>query len=115
MIPSHLGIVSHQSGCDFDASEQVMKRHQWVISSRKTTPFGISPLAVISLRNWFLFYALGLAAVPSLELLEVRMLPFLRTYVMIPLVPPSPIEHFLNSSLFRANTRLRKAKFLMSA
>ena len=55
-----------------------------------------------SLRNWFLFYALGLAAVPSLELLEVRMLPFLRTYVMIPLVPPSPIEHFLNFALYRA-------------
>ena len=55
-----------------------------------------------SLRNWFLFYALGLAAVPSLELLEVRMLPFLRTYVMIPLVPPSPIEHFLNFALYPA-------------
>ena len=39
MIPSHLGIVSHQSGCDFDASEQVMKRHQSVNQLKKNYTF----------------------------------------------------------------------------
>ena len=39
MISSHLGIVSHQSGCDFDASEQVMKRHQWVNQLKKNYTF----------------------------------------------------------------------------